>query len=109
VPLGEAVVHVLAVALHGHVDDGGDAAPRRGAEPVSNVSLANGAAERQLHVRVHVDAAGDDVLAGGVDDRSSAPSSAVKWPGAPSATIVSPSISTSCGDDAGGRDDECRS
>jgi hypothetical protein len=36
--------------------------------PVSNVSDANGAAERQLHVGVGVDAARDDVLAGGVDD-----------------------------------------
>ena len=31
VPRGEAVVHVLAGALHGEVDDGRDAAPRRGA------------------------------------------------------------------------------
>ena len=41
VPVGKAVEHVLAVTLHGHVDDRRDAAPRRGAEPVSNVSLAN--------------------------------------------------------------------
>ena len=36
--------------------------------PVSNVSIAVGAAERQLHVGVRVDAAGDHVLAGRVDD-----------------------------------------
>ena len=35
--------------------------------PVSNVSLRLGAAERHLHVGVHVDAARHDVLAGGVD------------------------------------------
>ena len=35
--------------------------------PVSNVSLANVAAEGQLHVRVDVDAARDHVLAGRVD------------------------------------------
>ena len=37
--------------------------------PVSNVSRRLGAAERHLHVRVHVDAARHDVLAGGVDRR----------------------------------------
>jgi hypothetical protein len=41
VPRGEAVLHVARrSALHGEVDDGGGAAPRRGALPVSNVSLA---------------------------------------------------------------------
>ncbi len=63
VPLGEAVEHVLAGALHGHVDDRRDAAPgsggRAGLERVGCV----GATERELHVGVHVDAAGHDVLA----------------------------------------------
>ena len=67
VPLGEPLVDVLAVALHGHVDDRRDAAPRR--RPRAGLERVGGerAAERQLHVGVHVDPAGDHVLAGGVD------------------------------------------
>ncbi|CAB4852090.1 unannotated protein [freshwater metagenome] len=68
VPCGQTLVHVLASALHGHVNDGGGAAPcgrsRAGFEGVAGER----AAERQLHVRVHIDTAGDDVLAGSVDD-----------------------------------------
>ncbi len=67
----EAVLHALAVPLHGEVDDGCRTPPQAAAcgSPVSNVSERVGAAEGQLHVRVRVDAAGDHVLAGGVDDR----------------------------------------
>ena len=73
VPGGQAVLDPLAVALHGEVDDRRRAAPGRrpgaGLEGVGGV----GAAERQLHVGVRVDAARDHVLAGrvdhGVDDR----------------------------------------
>ena len=68
VPFGQTVEDVLAVSLHGHVDDGRDAAPRRGARPGLERVAGERAAERQLHVRVHVDAAGDDVLAGRIDD-----------------------------------------
>ena len=67
VPLGEPVHHVLAGALHGEVDDGGDAAPRRGDRAGLERVGRGGATERELHVGVHVDAAGDHVLAGGVD------------------------------------------
>ena len=64
VPRGQPVVHVLAVALHGEVDDRGGAAPRRGARAGLERVGGERAAEGQLHVGVHVDAAGDDVLAG---------------------------------------------
>ena len=60
-------MHVLAGALHGEVDDGGDATPRRGDRAGLERVGRGRAAERQLHVGVHVDAAGDHVLAGGVD------------------------------------------
>ena len=68
VPVGEAVEHVLARPLHGHVDDRGDPAPRGGDRAGLERVRRERAAEGQLHVRVHVDAAGDDVLAGRVDD-----------------------------------------
>jgi len=68
VPLGESVVHRLTGALDGEVDDGGDAAPRRGDRAGLERVGGEGAAERQLHVGVGVDAAGDDVLVRGVDD-----------------------------------------
>ena len=66
-PIGQGRVHVAASVLHRHVDDGGDTAPRRGAGAGLERVAGQGAAERHLHVRVNVDAAGDDVLAGGVD------------------------------------------
>ena len=68
VPFGEAVEHVLAVTLHGHVDDGGDTAPGSRAATSFEGVAREGAAKGQLHVRVHIDTAGDDVLAAGVDD-----------------------------------------
>ena len=68
VPIGERRVHVAAGVLHGHVDDRRDATPRRGARAGLERVAGVRAAERHLHVRVHVDAAGDHVLAGGVDD-----------------------------------------
>ena len=70
VPVGEAVDHVLAGALHGDVDDGGDATPRGGDRAGLERVGRGGAAERQLHVGVHVDATRDHVLAGGVDRRA---------------------------------------
>ena len=95
-PFGEPVVDVLAVALHGHVDDRRDAAPRRRARSGLERVGRERAAERQLHVGVHVDPAGDDVLAGGVDRRGRQPCSAARSARASrAATIVSPSISTS--------------
>ena len=99
VPGGQPVLDPLAVALHGEVDDRRGAAPGRrpgaGLEGVGGV----GAAERQLHVGVGVDAAGDDVLAGGVDDLvdvgRQVDSRAALDPGASTAAMVSPSTRTS--------------
>ena len=68
VPGGEPVLHALAGALHGEVDDRRRAAPGRRAGAGLEGVGGERAAERQLHVRVAVDAARDDVLAGGVDD-----------------------------------------
>ena len=68
VPGGQAVDDAGAGGLHREVDDGGDAAPRRGDGAGLERVGRGGAAEGQLHVGVHVDAARDDVLAGGVDD-----------------------------------------
>ena len=67
VPVGEAVLHVLPRPLHGEVDDRGDAAPRRGDGAGLERVRRRRAAEGELHVGVHVDAAGEHVLAGGVD------------------------------------------
>jgi len=61
-PFGQAELHVLVVSLQRHVDDRRDTAPcggnRAGFEGVNG----SGATERQLHVRVHVDAAGHHIL-----------------------------------------------
>ena len=67
VPRAERVLHAAAGVLHGEVDDRRDAAPRRGAGAGLERVGRLGAAERHLHVGVHVDAARHDVLAGGVD------------------------------------------
>ena len=69
VPRAKAVDHVLAITLHSEVDNGGDAAPCRCTRARLEGVAGVGATERQLHVRVHIDAAWDDVLASGVDDR----------------------------------------
>ena len=50
-------------ALDGEVDDGGGAAPGGGPGAGLEGVGGEGAAERQLHVGVGVDAARDDVLA----------------------------------------------
>ena len=67
VPRTERILHAAARVLHGEVDDRRDAAPRRGAGAGLERVGRLGATERHLHVGVHVDAAGHDVLAGGVD------------------------------------------
>lgn len=68
VPLSQSVVHVLAVALHSHVDDGGDATPGRRARAGLEGVGREGATEGQFHVGVNVDATGQHELALGVDD-----------------------------------------
>ena len=79
VALGLGVPGVQALAqggahrLDGEVDDRRGAAPRRGPGAGLEVVGRDRAAERHLHVGVAVDAAGDDVLAGGVDDRVGRP------------------------------------
>ena len=63
VPGGQPVLDPLAVALHREVDDRRRAAPGRRARTRLEGVRGRRAAERQLHVGVRVDAAGDDVLA----------------------------------------------
>ena len=67
-PLSQAIVHVLAVALHCHVDDGGGATPRSSVATGLEGVAGKRAAEGQLHVRVHIDATGDHVLPRSIDD-----------------------------------------
>jgi hypothetical protein len=66
-PLRVLVHHALALVLDDEVDDRRGAtpgrSPRTGLERVGGL----GAAERHLHVRVGVNAAGEQVLAGCVD------------------------------------------
>ena len=69
VPAGKTVLDALAVLLHREVDDRGGAAPGGGAGSRLERVRREGSAEGQLHVRVRVDPAGDDVLSGGIDDR----------------------------------------
>ena len=63
-PGGQAVLHALAVALDGEVDDRRRPTPGCGARARLEGVRGEGPAERQFHMRVRVDAAGDDVLAG---------------------------------------------
>ncbi len=70
VPLGEAVLNVLARALDGEVDDRRDSSPGRGDRPGLERVGRGRPAEWQFHVGVDVDATGDDVLPGGVDAAS---------------------------------------
>ena len=68
VPGGQSVGHLGAVGLHREVDDRGRASPGRGAGAGLERVTREGAAEWQLHVRVGVDAARNDVLAARIDD-----------------------------------------
>ena len=63
----QALAQRAASRLHGEVDDGGGPAEGGGARPGLEGVLGEGAAERQLHVGVHVDPAGNDPLARCVD------------------------------------------
>ena len=58
-----------AARLDGEIDDRRRATEGRCARAGLEGVLGEGAAERQLHMGVAVDAAGDDPLAGGVHDR----------------------------------------
>ena len=62
------VMQRLAFVLDGEVDDRRGAAEGRGDGAGLEVVGRGRAAERHVHVGVHVDAAGQDVLALGVDD-----------------------------------------
>ena len=68
VPCGKTILNVFTFALQRHVDDGGDATPRGcvGAS-FESVGCFNGA-HGKFHMRVHIDAARNDVLASCVDD-----------------------------------------
>ena len=68
VPVVECLAQRFALVLHGEVDDGGGAAVRGGARAGLEGVGGGRAAEGELHVRVGVDAAGDDQPAFGVDD-----------------------------------------
>ena len=62
------VVKRLPLVLNREVDDRGGAAVRRGDRAGLEVVGRRRAAERHVEVRVHVDPAREDVLAGGIDD-----------------------------------------
>ena len=64
----EGVAHARAARLDGEIDDGGGAAEGRGAGAGFEIVGAGGAAEGHVEVRVAIDAAGEDVHAGRVDD-----------------------------------------
>ncbi len=64
----EGIAHAGAAGLDGEIDDAGGAAEGRGAGAGFEIVGAGGAAERHVEVGVAIDAAGEDVHAGGVDD-----------------------------------------
>ena len=103
VPGIEPLAERLPARLDREVDD--VVVPPKAAArvPVSNVSLANVPAERQLHVGVDVDRARDDVAARRIDRLVGAHPAAAR--SLPMAAIVSPSISTSAAVGALGGDD----
>ena len=89
-------VHVLAVALHGHVDDGRDAAPRRGARAgLERVATANVPPNGSSMWVCTSMPPGITYLPVASIVASAVMPSASAWPGASTAAIVSPSISTS--------------
>lgn len=73
VPGVQALAQGAADALHREVDDGGGASPGGGPGAGLEGVGGEGAAERQLHVGVDVDATRDHVLPGGVDDAVAGP------------------------------------
>ncbi len=67
VPGVQRLAQRAALGLHGEVQQRGGAAPGGRAGPGLEVVGGERPAERHVQVGMHVDAAGDDVLAGGVD------------------------------------------
>ena len=67
-PRAEGVLQSLPGCLDGEVDDGGGAAESRCTGTCFEGVRRGGATEWHLHMGVRVHTAGDDVLAGGVDD-----------------------------------------
>src|SRR5690606_17955916 len=67
-PVVAGLDQALVAAGDDEVDDRGGAAGDARGGAGEEVVGADGAHERQLHVRVGVDAPGEDVLPGGVDD-----------------------------------------
>ncbi|KAG1647452.1 CTP pyrophosphohydrolase [Nymphon striatum] len=67
-PLVETCPHVLAGLLYGEVDDRCGATPGGGPGPGLEGVASVGSPKREFHVGVAIHAAGDDVLAGGIDD-----------------------------------------
>ena len=92
VPRVEAFAKRVAPRLDREIDDRGRPAECRRPRPGLEGVLGQRPAERQLHVGVDVDAARDDVLAGGVDGLVDRAAPAMP---APIAAIVSPSTRTS--------------
>ena len=106
VPLGQAVLHVLAGALHGQVDDRRDAAPRGGARARSRTCRRRTCRRTAAPCGCARRCRRGSRTCRWRRSPSRAPGSAsAKNPGAPTAAIVSPSIRTSAALDAGGRDD----
>ena len=68
----ERVAHACAAGLDGEIDDGGGAAERRRARAGFEIVARSGAAEGHVEMRVHVDAAGQQQHAGGVEHLSPA-------------------------------------
>lgn len=64
----EGVAQRLAFVLNGEIDQRGRTAKGRRARPGLEIVRAGRAAERHVQVRVHVDAAGDDDAARGVNE-----------------------------------------
>jgi hypothetical protein len=104
VPLGEARVHVLAGALHGEVDDRGDPAPR-GARWCRLERVARDVPPKGSSMWVCTSTPPGITYLPVASMTLSQPSTARSSPGAPTATMTSPSIRTRPASVARRRDD----
>ena len=91
-PRFPGVVQRLAAVLNGEVDDRGRSAVSRRDRARFEIVGRRRAAERHVEMRVHVDAAREEIFAGGVDD---ALDTAAASSDMPMAVTLSPSINTS--------------